>query len=188
MKHLRTISLLLFIAAVLSSACTKEKQDVTQVEQETMISQGGGVIETAQRGPNGTNVIFSNWITKTNDAWTGFGTSEITTDINTSSLTDAIRNQGMVLVYMEYPNNRVYLLPFVRLEFNLVYDYSFITGKITLSARIVGSIIVDGMADLKFRYVLIPSSSFGNTGSGRMNKQVDYKNYNAVCEYYGIPK
>jgi hypothetical protein len=64
MKHLRIISASLFIAAVLASACTKEKQ-VVQAEQETVMSQGGGVIETVQRGPNGTNVIFSNWVTKT---------------------------------------------------------------------------------------------------------------------------
>jgi hypothetical protein len=188
MKHLRTISILLFTNGMLSFACTKEKQEVAQTEQETVMSQGGGVIETVQRGPNGTNVIFSNWITKTEADWTGFGTTEIKTDINTASLTDAIRNQGIVLVYYEYPNNYVYLLPYVRLEFNQVLDYSFISGKITLSLRIIGSFITTGIADLKFRYVLIPSSSFGNIGSGRMSKQVDYKDYNAVCDYYGIPR
>jgi hypothetical protein len=186
MKHLRIISASLFIAAVLASACTKEKQ-VVQAEQETVMSQGGGVIETVQRGPNGTNVIFSNWITKTEPDWTGFGTGQLKTDINTTSLTDAVRNQGLVLVYIEH-FEKVYLLPFIQLQFNQVIDCSFITGKITIALTVTGGVSITGVTDLKFRYVLIPSSSFGNTGTGRMNKPVDYKDYSAVCEYYGIPK
>lgn len=190
MKKIKIVSTSLAIASLLILSCKKERPENASPQEQPLptINQGNGVIETVQRGPNGANVVFSNWITKTEADWTGFGTTEIKTDIITASLTDAIRNQGVVLVYLEYPNNYVYLLPYVRLEYNQVLDYSFISGKITLSVRITGSIIGTGISDLRFRYVLIPSSSFGNTASGRMSRKVDYKDYNAVCEYFGIPK
>ena len=180
-------ALLLFMGAGLFS-CKKEIQDEAPAEQTTTKDLGNGIIETLQRGPNGTNVIFSNWITKTQADWNGIGTPEIQTDINTTSLTDAIKNQGIVLVYFDFAG-RVYLLPFVQLQFNYEIDNYFTTGKITLSLRVVGGgTIAEPISDMKFRYVLIPNSAFPGSGNGKMSKPVDYTNYNAVCEYYGIAK
>jgi len=189
MKKIKIVSTSLVIASLLILSCKKERPQNAPPQEQLLrtINQDNGVVETVQRGPSGTNVVFSNWITKTGADWIGYGTAEIKTDINSTSLTDAVRNQGMVLVYLEYAD-RVYLLPFVQLQYGQVIDYSFITGKITLALRITGGGAISEVTALKFRYVLIPSSSFGNTGSGRLSKQVDYKDYNAVCEYYGIPK
>lgn len=186
MKKLLFSAAAVLLVSICFIACQKEKQDVPAPQEEvTTLNQGNGIMETVQRGPNGNNVIFSNWITKTEADWTGFGSTEIKTDFNTTSLTDAVKNQGLVLVYFEYPNGSIYLLPYVRLEFQQVIDFSFITGKITASVRMINMGAITGVADLKFRYILIPASAFGG-GNGRMSPPVDYKNYNAVCDYYGI--
>ena len=158
-----------------------------QAEQPTTINQGNGIMETVQKGPNGGNVVFSNWITKTEADWVGFGTNQINTEFNTTSLTDAVRNQGLVLVYLELGSN-VFLLPYIRLQFQTVFDYSFTTGKINVSAIIINSGAITGIDDLRFRYILIPASTFPGAGNGRVSGPIDYSDYSAVCQYYGISK
>lgn len=186
MKNLLSKSALLLLFSFVFIACTKEKNPETAGEQATTLNQGNGVMETIQRNPNGSTVVFSNWITKTQNDWSGLGSGVVTTDINTTSLTEAVKNQGIVLVYFDY-FGIVYPLPFLRLEYNQVIDFSFITGKITLYLKVFDSSITS-IANLNFRYILIPNTAFGNTGNGRMTPPVDYNDYNAVCEYYGIPK
>jgi hypothetical protein len=186
MKNLKTLSLLLFLSSSFLIACKKEKPGAATEEQPASVSYGNGVVENFQRQPNGSVVVFSNWVTKTHTDWTGFGTGEIKTEINAPSLTDAVRNQGLVLVYFEYADH-VYMLPFVRLEYGQTIDYSFITGKITIDLEIMGGGAITDVTDLKFRYVLIPNSTFGGSTNGRGSKPIDYKDYNAVCDYYGIP-
>jgi hypothetical protein len=188
MKNLKTIFTFILLASLFLIACKKEKQDAATTEETSSVNYGNGTVENFQKMPNGTTVVFSNWITKTNANWTGFGTTEITTNINAPSLTDAVKNNGLVLVYYDH-FGAVRQLPVVRLEFGQVTDYSFSTQNINLSIRLTGGgVIVSGVADLNFRYVLIPSSAFGNGPSGRMSKSVDYSDYNAVCKYYGISK
>jgi len=187
MKNLKAVSVVLLVSLVLL-ACKKEKNTVPEPVQTSSVNYGNGVVETFQRQPNGSTVVFSNWITKTEPDWTGFGTFEIKTDINAPSLSDAVRNNGIVLIYFEYDGN-VRPLPSVRIEYGEVVDYSFITQKITISLRLTGYGSISGVGDIRFRYVLIPSSAFGGAGpGGRVSNPVDYKDYNAVCDYYSIPK
>jgi hypothetical protein len=168
-------------------ACQKEKQEAPVVqEQPTTLNQGNGIMETIQRGPNGTNVVFSNWIQKTDPDWFTWNPGKFTTDMLTTSLTDAVRDKGIVLVYFSL-SGAISQLPNESMGENILLDYYFETGKIT--ARYTyggGSLYGNNILTVKFRYVLIPSSSF--SGSGRMGNPVDYSNYNAVCEYYDIPK
>ncbi|HEV8285430.1 MAG TPA: hypothetical protein VGQ09_14030 [Chitinophagaceae bacterium] len=186
MKNLKTISALLLLTSSLLFACKKEKQDTTTEEQTSSVNYGNGVVETFQRQSNGSTVIFSNWITKTSADWTGLGTSEIQTGISAPSLTDAIKNNGLVLVYFEYDGN-VRILPQTWSGQGLlqVTDYSFVKEKINITMRVTGSAI-SGVVDIRFRYVLIPGNSLAT--NGRMSAPIDYKDYNAVCDYYGIPK
>jgi len=188
MKNFKTTLVLLLLVGVSFTACKKEKEDVPAPEQTTSINYGNGIIENFQRQPNGSTVVFSNWITKTETNWTGFGTFEIKTKINAPSLTDAVRDNGLLLVYFEYDGN-VRPLPAVRIEYGEVVDYSFITQQIDISLRLTGFGNISGVSDMRFRYVLIPSSSFGGSGQGaRMQTPVDFNDYKAVCEYYGILK
>ncbi len=61
-KLLVTATAILLVSAAFIS-CKKEKEEIpAQQEQPTTLNQGNGIMETIQRGPNGTNVVFSNWI------------------------------------------------------------------------------------------------------------------------------
>ena len=187
-KLLVTTTAVLLVSAAFIS-CKKEKEEIpAQQEQATTLNQGNGIMETVQKGPNGANVVFSNWIIVPHTGWTGYGTSTISTEFTTSSLTDAVRDNGMVLVYYYDQNNSVVrLLPYIPSD-GFVFDFSFVTGKITVKFRnLINNIFPDVDLDRKFRYVLIPSSTFSGPG-GRVNNSVDYSDYNAVCEYYGIEK
>ena len=189
-KLLLTTTVILFVSVSFFS-CKKEKQDEpAQQEQATTLNQGNGIMETVQKGPNGANVVFSNWIIVPHTGFTGYGTSTISTEFITSSLTDAVRDNGMVLVYYHDINNGgvVRLLPYVPAD-GFVFDFSFVTGKITVKFRnLINNIFPDVGLDRKFRYVLIPGSTFSGPGGGRVTNPVDYSNYNAVCAYYGIEK
>ncbi|HEX5653506.1 MAG TPA: hypothetical protein VFX58_10555 [Chitinophagaceae bacterium] len=185
MKNLKSYSVILLMLGAGLMSCQKEKTDSLPAPAITTINQGNGVIETLQRQPNGSTVVFSNWITKVESDWTGFGTTEIKTSINTSSLTDAVRDRGLVLVYYEDPGGHVHSLPYTNLEFLQTFAMTFITGKIELSVKIMNSAI-SGIIDIRLRYILIPASSFGNAGSERSVPPVDYNNYEAVCAYYGL--
>jgi len=189
MKNLLIKSTFGLLACSTLFACQKEKQDeTTTTEQTTTINQSNGIIETAQKSPDGTSVIFSNWIQKTDGDWTSFGTTKWTTDMNTTSLTSAVKDNGLVLVYFNY-NNFISQLPNQSLGENIVLDYYFNTGKITARYTYGGGSVVGDVWYIKFRYILIPSSAFSGPGQGgRVGKPVDYKDYNAVCDYYGIPK
>ena len=185
-KLLLTAAAILLVSSVFIS-CKKEKQEETDSpEQPTTLNQGNGIMETVQRGPNGTNVVFSNWIQKTDPDWmTWGGGTKWTTDLLTTSLTDAVRDKGIVLVYFNF-NGFISQLPHESFGENLTLDSYFETGKITVRYTYGGgAIYVNNILNIKLRYVLIPSSSFGN---GRMTNPVDYSDYNAVCEYYGIAK
>jgi opacity protein-like surface antigen len=187
MKKLLTKSTFALVLSTGFIACQKEKQEAAPVvqEQSTTLNQGNGIMETVQRGPNGTNVVFSNWIQKTDPDWFIWGSGKYTTEMLTTSLTDAVRDKGLVLVYFNLSGINAQL-PNQSMGENIVLDYHFETGKIT--ARYTyggGSLYGNNILTVKFRYILIPSSSFGN---GRISKPVDYSDYNAVCEYYCIPK
>jgi len=189
MKNLVLTMTTVFFASVIFTSCKKEKEEIpVQEEQATTLNQGNGIMETVQKAPNGAAVVFSNWIQKIDTDWTGFGVTKWTTDMNTTSLTSAVRDNGLVLVYFNL-NGFISQLPNESLGENLVLDYYFTTGKITARYTYGGGSVVGNPWYIKFRYILIPSSAFDIPGpGGRTHQPVDYSNYNAVCEYYGIEK
>ena len=176
MKHLLMTATAILLVSATFISCKKEKEEIpAQQEQTTTLNQGNGIMESVQKGPNGANVVFSNWIIVPHTGFTGFGTSTITTEFTTSSLTDAVRDNGMVLVYYyDHANSVVRLLPYVPVD-GFVFDFSFVTGKIIVKFRnLINNIFPDVDVDRKFRYVLIPSASLNGPGGGRVNNPVDY--------------
>lgn len=186
MKKLLLASTTLLLVSTAIISCKKEKEEIpAQQEQPTTLNQGNGIVETIQNQPNGSSIVFSNWITKIPVSWTAAGTSMKKTDFRTSSLTEEIRNNGLVLVYIEL-NGFVYQLPYT--ANNFLYDYKFVVGKITAQVTNLwgAPFIISG--DIRYRYILISSAAFGNSQGGRSGNQVDHSDYNAVCNYYGIAK
>ena len=185
MKKLLTKSTFVLLLSTGFIACQKETDIETEnTETATSARPGTGPMEFTQRGANGSVVIYSAWITKKQADWTGLGTHEIQTDINAPSLSDAIKNNGIVLVYYK-SNEQVRPLPITWFDdtYKMTTDYAFEKQKITLFIRLFGNVI-GGVFDYEFRYVLIPGTQPG----GRVVSPVDYKDYKAVCNYYGIPQ
>ncbi|HJS54943.1 MAG TPA: hypothetical protein VJ765_10375 [Chitinophagaceae bacterium] len=185
MKKLLTKSTFALLLSTGFIGCQKETVTVTESnEATTSVKPGPGPMEFTQRSANGSVVIYSAWITKTQADWTGLGTHEIQTSINAPSLSDAIKNNGVVLVYYK-SGEQVRPLPITWFDdiYKMTTDYAFEKQKITLFIRLFGNVI-GGVLDYEFRYVLIP----GTQANGRMAFQVDYKDYDAVCKYYNIPK
>lgn len=167
-------------------ACQKETEVVTEkAEATTSVTAGPGPNEFTQRGPSGSVVIYSGWITKTNSDWTDIGLHEIETSITAPSLSTEIQNSGVVLMYMEFDGN-VRPLPYIWFDgtYTESIDFSFVKQKITLLLRFIGAPI-GSVVDIRFRYVLIPGTK---AEGGRVRALIDYNNYDAVCNYYGIPK
>ena len=187
MKNLIFKSTVLFLSTILFFSCKKEKQAESQQEEITTKNIGEGIIETYQRQPNGTSVVFSNWVQKTQPDWMQWGSAKWTTDLNSASLTDAVKDKGLVLVYLNF-NNYFSQLPHTGLGENLLLDYHFETGKITARYTYGGGTVAGDILTIKLRYILIPSSSFNGASGKMMNSPVDYNDYNAVCNYYNIPK
>lgn len=185
MKKLLTKSITVLLVSTSFIACQKETEPVPQSnETATGVTSGPGPMEFTQRGPNGAVVIYSNWIPKTQADWTGFGTNEITTLLIAPSLSTDIMNMGVVLVYGE-GGGVVRILPNVYFDASNMFtaDFSFVKQKITVKVRF--SDIITEVGDVRYRYVLIPGTSPG----GRiMSAPVDYTDYNAVCNYFSIPK
>jgi hypothetical protein len=180
MKHFK-LAILILIATTGLLACKKENQPENQLQ--TTAEKNLGPNEYLLRGPNGTVVICSGWITKTQPDWSGIGTHEILTDITAPSLSQDVMNSGVVLVYFEF-DGKVRLLPFTWFDdvFTETLDFSFVAQNINLRLRFFGNTIA-GIGDLRFRYVIIPSNQTG----GRSMNVVDYSDYNAMRNYYNIP-
>lgn len=184
MKKLLTKTILISGICTSFIACKKESVVAEKEETTTSVSSGPGLNEYTQRGSNGSVVIYSGWITKTQSDWTGFGTNEIITSLTAPSLSDDVVNKGVVLVYSE-AGGPVAILPNVWFDaiYSYVNDFTFSKQKIVLKIRLIGSLI-NNVLDVRYRYVLIPGTSL----TGRMRSPVDYNDYDAVCNYYGIAK
>lgn len=184
-KNVSHLMAILLVVISLSS-CQKERQDVVNEEQVTIKDQGNGIVETYKAGPNGVSV-FSNWIQKTDPDWMAYG-SKWTTDMNTTSLTNTVRDNGLVLVYFNF-NGYISQLPNHSMGENLLLDYSFETGKITARYTYGGGAVYGNyILTIKFRYILIPSTALTGGQAGKKSSRLDYSDYNAVCDYYGIPR
>ena len=186
MKKLLLTTTAILLVSVSFISCKKDKEEIpAQQEQPTTLNQGNGIVETIQNQKDGTSIVFSNWITKTPVSWTAAGTAMKKTDFRTSSLTEEIRNNGLVLVYIEL-NGFVYQLPYS--AYNFLYDYKFIVGKITAQVTNLSGAPFVISDDIRYRYILISPAAFGSNQGGRSGNGVDYSDYDVVCKYYGIAK
>lgn len=137
---------------------------------------------TGPQGPAGTaNVIYSSWITPSWPPPTAGGPRTITA----SAITEAEINTGTILVYYRSSStsNLIVLLPFPDPLTNvLVYDE--ILGPTSDTPATIYIYHNNFTNTEQYRYIIIP----GGVSVARQAPPPDYKNYDLVCKYYGIPE
>lgn len=192
MKQFRFFSLITIAAAIFSS-CTKEGPAGPAGPQ-------GQTGATGATGATGTaNVIYSDWFTPSSyTATNGFGgIKNIDFTQAAPGITQDVLDKGVVLTYGKlngysssiWPANQVAKLPIL-----VNYISGGVTQTDTWSAfETAGSLRINFVNNTNlygsisnshsFRYVIIPG---GNAASRTANP--DLNDYNAVCEFYNIPK
>lgn len=183
MKQFKFFSILIMLLSLVIMSCKKETQEAPPEAQVTIQNMGNGITERTQRGgPNGGTVTYSNWIHRENPDWTGFGTLEVVTDFFTTTLNQAMIDNGIILMYYKV-NNEIRLMPAIFLEYpTIVIENSISVGKLTAHVK-TADLPITSLIPVDFRYILVHGTSLDG---GRMN--LDYNDYNAVAEYYGLPK
>jgi len=153
---------------------------------------------TGATGPAGTaNVMYSAWTTPS--AWTEttvFGTIHLTYDIPAAAITQAILDQGTVVVYGKlngyissvWPTNQVSTLPII-----LTYQLGSTTYTDTWSAlTTLGNVTIDFVDNLNyystistahsFRYIIIP----GAVLTAVTRQHINFKDYNQVKQAFNL--
>ncbi len=129
-----------------------------------------------EQGPPGTaNVIYSSWFYA--GTWSGSSGAWFVNKFD-SQFTQSVLDRGLVYTYLKFPgNNAVFPLP---ISGEPYWNFYFLnTGGITF----VTNFYLAPGADIQFRYIIVPG---GAITSGRKSN-IDFKNYDAVKSYYGIP-
>jgi len=210
MRKFKLLSLLAFAIVFIAVSCTKEGPEgpagATGAQGPTGVGgpagptgpQGptgpaGPTGPTGPQGPAGTaNVIYSAWITVAAADWTGTGTADQSKILTAPGITQAIKDQGVVLVYAAY-NGLVRPLAFNDVSFANPVTFDFYLpsplGQILLRAYRPSSGFT--LIPINFRYVLIPGGVAGGktAGIGGTNytaEQVKAMSYAQVCQIFKI--
>jgi len=198
---------MLFIASVACISCEGPEGPAGPTGPTGATGATGSTGATGTAGSNAT-VIYS--------AWTNFpaSSSSISNTSNTqhpgfyftnnaSSITQSILDQGVILVYAKLPWYEGFQTEFssvVAIPITIEWDpsgysnlwfYGAKLGQITIYMEQTGTIgfwanSAGWLADhsnAQYRYVVIPG-----TVSGRVSYNVDFTDYDAVIEYFGIPE
>lgn len=125
------------------------------------------------RGPAGTaNVIYSQWLSV--DLKSGIYAGVYYAKINAPKLTQSILDKGIAKVYVR-SGSKVYEIP--NPFFNGFY-FSLSVGYLEFFSPADW----DSASGYTFRYVLVP----GGAVAGTKLPEINYRDYQAVCRYYGI--
>lgn len=140
-------------------------------------------------GPAGTaNVIYSNWLDVTfteDEDDQGNPTGTYYAEINAAKLTNEILSRGDMKVYINLGSAaEPYIAPLPMSDpfYDVHCSAEFLLQKIFLYADTdLSTVTEQGVKYLQFRYILIPG------GTGARVAQPDWKDYNKVKEFYGLP-
>lgn len=157
--------------------------------------------DVGDRGPKGdvgtSNVIYSDWKFFNNMGWSGVGTNRLNRsfydEIREDIFTQEVIDKALVLVYTkEHEFGSVNLLPSFATDdvtgaILAIFNYSVTKGWLNLNIRSQMGNITDLsiIPESYFRYIIVPG---GINITGRTQASVDFKDYDAVCRYYGLLK
>lgn len=172
----------LLAATVLIGAC--KKGDPGPAGEKGDKGDTGAQGATGSKGDPGTaNVLYSDWLDL------GFSLDQASgvffTQINETKVTEDLLSKGEIKVFINLgtaAQKVVAPLPFVSGEVQITPAYA--TGVIELDANVNASTATDQTTGNKFRqyrYVLIPGGAHV-----RMNKQINWNNYEEVKNYLGL--
>lgn len=159
----------------------------------------GSTGATGPQGPAGTaNVIYSAWFPIAGADWTGTGTTNQSYILTAPGVTQAIRDQGVVLVYATY-NNLVRPLPFNdgTTATPIVFDFYLpaTVGQILLRAYRPSSAFT--LIPISVRYVIIPGGVSGGRGAEKMaeikgdlytESELKGMTYAQICSLLNLPQ
>lgn len=172
----------LLAATVLIGAC--KKGDPGPAGEKGDKGDPGAQGATGGKGDAGTaNVLYSDWI----DLRYALDTASATffTQINEAKVTEDLISKGEIKVFINLGSSAqkvVTPLPFVSGEAQIAPVFA--PGVIELDANVNASTVTDQATGNKFRqyrYVLIPGGAHV-----RMNKQINWNNYEEVKNYLGL--
>ncbi|MFN6945473.1 MAG: hypothetical protein ACK4ND_11035 [Cytophagaceae bacterium] len=178
------INLIAFLLIAMTVSCKKAKDgDVGPQGPQGEQGQQGN---TGAQGQTGTaNVIYSEWFTVEADDWVGNPEvpSVLIYEHSEPAITADIIDMGAIYVfYRVAEGHSVHMLPYSFSEFSVttLRNVSFSEGA--MAFRMYSEQGVSG-ATGDFRYVIIPG---GN--ALKLAAPIDYNDYDAVAEYYGLEK
>lgn len=194
MKAKSSLTLLasVLVIALIFTQC--QKGDVGPTGPAGPSGPAGPAGPAGSKGDTGTaNVIYSPWLDVTYAADTVHIGSVIDTlwwlaHITANKLTQTILDRGEIKVYMNWGTQAdpdIAPLPLSDVFFvGLYINPEFLLQKIDLYSNFNASTFTQtGQKHLQYRYILIPGSV-----AGRLSKPViDWKNYNEVKAYLGLP-
>jgi hypothetical protein len=201
MKKVNYLLLLSAAVMILAASCGKDGAVGPQgpIGATGPAGPTGAAGATGPSGPAGTaNVLYSAWTTPAAyTKTTVFGTFHLSANIAATGITQAILDNGTVIVYGKldgytttiWPASQVSALPIV-----IIYQLGTTTYTDTWSALVtLGNIEIDFVNDLnyyssisnahQFRYIIIPGAVLTAT----TRQHVNFKNYNEVKQAFNLP-
>lgn len=155
--------------------------------------QQGAAGQAGPAGPAGnpgdpgiSNVFTSPWVTNT---WTKFANNSTFDSIPASNITATTINEDLIMVYLRTsqtanPNRlpSTFFNPTTN-EITFRLDYQVIVGYISTfhTIPISTATVADAFPNSQMRYMIIRGGY-----SSRLDYDVDFDDYQAVCEYFGI--
>lgn len=198
MRKFRLLSLLLLAFAFIATNCTKEGPEgpagATGPQGPTGLT--GGVGPTGPTGPTGpsgptgptgpagtANVIYSSWFAPaTWAAETNWGVAERTYTMSTTALTQAIIDNGVVLVYIRFIgfSPAINQLPVTIPDQNKSYLFRAQAGSVKAVYYTTNNTAVDpGVipSGNNVRYILIPGGVAGRNAGGEKTVDINGRSY-----------
>ncbi len=189
-KPFLTVFTSLLVVTLIFTQC--KKGDAGPAGPAGPAGAAGGTGPQGPKGDTGTaNVIYSAWLDVTYTVDTVHNGTVIDTvgyyaNITANKLTSAILNSGEIKVYMNWgtPGTPdVTPLPFFDIYTLLSVSPDFFLQRIFLYADFNASTVtISGQKRLQYRYILVPGSV-----AGRFSKPINWKDYNEVKAYFGLP-
>ena len=217
MRKFRLLSLLFLAITFIAVSCTKEGPEgpagATGPQGPTGANGANGPAgptgPTGPQGPTGpvgpqgpagpagtANVIYSSWFPILGTDWTGSGTANQSYTLTAPGVTQAIRDNGVVLVYVTY-NNLIRPLPFndVSTANPITFDFYLpaTVGQILLRAYRPSSAFT--LITINVLYVIIPGGVAGGRTIGKAaeingqvytESQLKAMSYQQVCSLLKI--